>query len=170
MNNAIVGIFVAIAAIFPFNIQQIEQQPPNQGVREEVVKVEKTKKPAKKNKKTKKPTKPSYSPPVQVYVPSGGWVKQCKKWAKRAGITLTPAAIRLIDVESNCNPCIVHGGAIDCSYNGELAFGIPQALPSYKTGCGSNPVCQLKWMDRYVKDRYGGWDEAWAFWLANNWY
>lgn len=51
------------------------------------------------------------------------------------------------------------------------AEGLPQALPYSKTGCAhGDPVCQLKWADSYAKARYGGWDNAKAFWTKNQWW
>lgn len=105
---------------------------------------------------------------------TGNWVAQCHAWASQAGIAIPEAGIELIDRESDCDPCVVNGGVPwvirDCGYNGEKAYGIPQALPSYKTGCGSDPVCQVVWMHDYVFERYGGWEQALAHSYANNWY
>lgn len=97
--------------------------------------------------------------------PVGNWVEQCHQWAAQAGVVLPPAAITLIGRESNCNPTI-------CNPNG-IACGIPQALPFSKTGCSlsvEGAVCQIKWMQSYVFNRYGSWEAALAHSYAKNWY
>jgi hypothetical protein len=100
-------------------------------------------------------------PPAPAYTPSGDWIAQCHAWAAMAGITLNDSAIKLIDVESDCNPTIMNKA-------GSGAGGIPQALPASKMGCTMNyddisAICQLQWMNSYV-NRWGGWDGAWQFW------
>lgn len=106
------------------------------------------------------------------YVISGDWVSQCQEWAAQAGIAWTSSVERLIHHESKCNPRVWNGA-------GSGACGIPQALPCSKlpNGIETDPVSQLRWMDNYVHQRYGGWDEAWSFWQfgapkinGNNWY
>lgn len=101
---------------------------------------------------------------------SGG----CGEWIAQAGIT-SPIAYELITRESKCNPCVINGGAVDCNYSGNRAYGIPQALPGNKMASAgadwkTNPVTQLKWMQSYVMGRYGSWENAKAFHDANNWY
>jgi uncharacterized protein YabE (DUF348 family) len=50
------------------------------------------------------------------------------------------------------------------------ACGLAQALPCNKVpGNPYNPVDSLNWMNSYV-GRYGGWQGAYNFWLAHNWY
>ncbi len=50
------------------------------------------------------------------------------------------------------------------------ACGLAQALPCSKVpGNPYNPVDSLNWMNSYVS-RYGGWQGAYNFWLAHNWY
>lgn len=102
-----------------------------------------------------------------AYTVTGDWVAQCHAWAAMAGISLPPAAINLIQRESECSPTV-------CNPNG-IACGIAQALPWTKMGCAlahtdSAAICQLKWMQSYVFGRYGSWDAAWSFWLKNAWY
>lgn len=54
---------------------------------------------------------------------------------------------------------------------GSGAHGLPQALPYSKTGClWADSICQLKWADGYAKARYGGWANAYTFWLANHYW
>lgn len=48
------------------------------------------------------------------------------------------------------------------------AHGLPQALPYSKTGCGwVDAVCQLQWADRYARGRYGGWAQAYNYWILH---
>ena len=98
----------------------------------------------------------------------------CTDWLAQAGIT-HPIAIDLITRESGCNPCIINGGAVDCNYSGDRAYGIPQALPGNKMASHgadwkTNPVTQLRWMQDYVMGRYGSWEAAKAHHDAMNWY
>jgi hypothetical protein len=102
---------------------------------------------------------------TSVAVPQGDWVAQCHAWAKLAGIDLTPAAITLIDRESDCNP--------NAQNPNSTAYGIGQFLNSTWAGVGcvktSDPVEQLRCMDRYVV-RHGGWDGALAHSYSKGWY
>lgn len=55
------------------------------------------------------------------------------------------------------------------------AYGLCQALPGSKMASAgadwaTNPVTQLKWCDSYAKERYGNWNAAKEFWVANNWW
>lgn len=55
------------------------------------------------------------------------------------------------------------------------ATGLCQSLPASKMATAgsdylTNPVTQMKWCDSYAKSRYGGWQQAKQFWLANNWW
>lgn len=93
--------------------------------------------------------------------PRGDWVAQCQEWAKQLGIgPLSPAAVELIDRESDCDP-----GAVNPSSG---ACGIGQDI----NGCsvGPDPLAQLKWMYDYVIRRYGSWESALAHHDAKNWY
>lgn len=92
-------------------------------------------------------------------------VGNCHTWMVEAGVPASSmdAAYALIMRESGCNPGIFNPSS--------GAGGIPQALPFSKMGCStSDPVCQIKWMIGYVNARYGGFPQALAFQLANNWY
>lgn len=89
----------------------------------------------------------------------------CAEWMAAAGIPSTYATNKLIINESGCNPNVVNPSSGAC--------GIPQALPCSKIAhCGVDPVCQLRWMDQYVRGRYGSWDGALAAWNARypHWY
>ncbi|MBR2725870.1 G5 domain-containing protein [Candidatus Saccharibacteria bacterium] len=92
----------------------------------------------------------------------------CAAWAREAGVSEADleSAIALIYHESGCRPDAAN------AYSG--AYGIPQALPGNKMASAgadwqTNPVTQIKWMSGYVS-RYGGWQGAWAFWVAHHWY
>ena len=89
----------------------------------------------------------------------------CADWMAAAGIPDIYSTHKLIINESGCNPNAVNPSSGAC--------GIPQALPCSKIAhCGVEPVCQLRWMDQYVKGRYGSWDGALAAWNARypHWY
>ena len=89
----------------------------------------------------------------------------CVDWMAAAGIPDMYSTHKLIINESGCNPNAVNPSSGAC--------GIPQALPCSKIAhCGVEPVCQLRWMDQYVKGRYGSWDGALAAWNARypHWY
>ncbi len=98
--------------------------------------------------------------PIPVQPHSGG---SCESWMAEAGIPLTNATQELIVNESGCNPNAVNPSSGAC--------GIPQSLPCEKMGgvnsdgtSQASPVQQLIWMDNYIKDRYGTWDNALATW------
>lgn len=89
----------------------------------------------------------------------------CADWMAQAGIPDIYSTHKLIINESGCNPNAVNPDSGAC--------GIPQALPCSKIAhCGVEPVCQLRWMDGYVKGRYGSWDGALAAWNSRypHWY
>lgn len=55
------------------------------------------------------------------------------------------------------------------------AYGLPQALPGNKmaefgSDWKTNPETQLRWMYNYMKQRYGGINQARAFWDKKKWY
>jgi len=55
------------------------------------------------------------------------------------------------------------------------AYGLVQALPGSKmASAGSdwrtNPATQIKWGLKYMNDRYGSPNAAWAFWQTHHWY
>ncbi len=65
-------------------------------------------------------------------------------------------------------------GTTKWNYQGSGAYGLCQSLPATKmVSAGldymTNPVTQLKWCDGYAKSRYGGWQNAYYFWL-NHYY
>jgi hypothetical protein len=87
---------------------------------------------------------------------SGG----CADWMAQAGIPQTQATTKLILKESGCNPRAINPTSGAC--------GIPQAWPCSKlpNGVNTDPVTQLRWMDNYVKVRYGSWENALATWYS----
>jgi hypothetical protein len=89
----------------------------------------------------------------------------CAEWMAAAGIPDTTATHKLIINESGCNPNALNRSSGAC--------GIPQSLPCSKMGpvnkdgtSAVDPVTQLKWMDVYVKGRYGSWDGALSTWYS----
>ena len=93
----------------------------------------------------------------------------CAGWAREAGVSEADLqnALTLIYHESGCRV-----GATNASSG---AYGIPQALPGSKMASDgadwqTNPVTQIKWMAKYVTGRYGGWNQAMAYWWAHHWY
>lgn len=93
----------------------------------------------------------------------------CVSWLREAGIAESDleAAIYIIYHESGCR--------VDArnAYSG--AYGIPQALPGTKMATAgadweTNPITQIRWMDSYVKGRYGSWQAALNFKLERGWY
>lgn len=95
------------------------------------------------------------------YQPSG----TCKEWIRQAGVSESDlsAAYTLIMKESGCNVNSVNRSSGAC--------GIPQALPCSKLDSArGNPVAEIQWMSNYVKNRYGGWQQALNFHYTHNWY
>ena len=109
-------------------------------------------------------TKPYVAPVIEpieakpvVETIQGDWVAQCHLWASEAGIELTPSAISLIDEESDCDPNVKNPSSSAC--------GIAQNIRGCDSpGYGRDPVQQLKWMHGYVFGKFGGWEQALAFW------
>jgi len=84
----------------------------------------------------------------------------CAEWMAQAGIAVTPATSKLILKESGCNPRAVNPKSGAC--------GIPQAYPCSKLpqGVNTDPVTQLRWMQNYVQNRYGSWENALSTWYS----
>ena len=88
---------------------------------------------------------------------------ECMQWARAAGVSEDDmeAALTLIYHESGCRVTATNASS--------GAYGIPQALPGNKMASvgadwETNPVTQIKWMIKYVNQRYGGWKQALDFW------
>lgn len=89
----------------------------------------------------------------------------CVDWVTQAGISDVESAMALIRGESGCNPKSVNSSSGAC--------GVAQELPCGKSGCQlGDGACQIRWMDGYVKNRYGTWANAYATWSARSphWY
>lgn len=89
--------------------------------------------------------------------------EQCAGWAREAGVSELEleAALDLIYRESGCR--------VDARNASSGAYGIPQSLPGNKMAefgadWETNPVTQIRWMTKYVNNRYGGWQQALDFW------
>lgn len=101
------------------------------------------------------------APKTQPIAPAVQPAGDCKDWMTQAGISHTAASDKLILNESGCRTWAVNPKSGAC--------GIPQAYPCSKLKCpldNSGGVCQLKWMQQYVTERYGTWEKALAFWYA----
>lgn len=67
------------------------------------------------------------------------------------------------------------GWQINATNPSSGAYGLPQALPggkmaSHGADWQTNPYTQLSWMYDYMVQRYGGIDQALAYWNAHHWY
>ena len=77
------------------------------------------------------------------------------------------AGVYIINRESGWNPRATNPSS--------GSYGLPQALPAAKMASHgadwqTNYQTQLKWFIDYCKDRYGGIQQAYNFWLQNHWY
>ena len=80
------------------------------------------------------------------------------------------------DQMSSFEQLISHESSWDMfALNPSGAYGLPQALPAEKMGDEGpfwliDPLTQLRWAYKYMNERYGSPNAAWAFWQANRWY
>lgn len=95
--------------------------------------------------------------------------EECAQWVLEAGVDeqYLEIALDLIYRESTCR--------VSAENKRTGAYGIPQALPGNKMATfgddwQTNPVTQIKWMNYYVTNRYGGWPQARDFWYSHRWY
>ena len=77
------------------------------------------------------------------------------------------AGVYIINRESGWNPRATNPSS--------GSYGLPQALPAAKMASHgadwqTNYQTQLKWFIDYCKDRYGGIQQAYNFWVQNHWY
>lgn len=93
----------------------------------------------------------------------------CLGWLREVNVPEEDleAALYIIYHESGCR--------VDAENPSSGAYGIPQALPGSKMQAAgddwrTNPLTQLRWMDNYVRSRYGGWQQALEFKLSRGWY
>lgn len=64
--------------------------------------------------------------------------------------------------ESSCNPN---------ARNAQGCYGIGQDCNgAVEKECGADYACQNAFFTRYANSRYGGWQGAYDFWLAHNWW
>lgn len=63
--------------------------------------------------------------------------------------------------ESGCNPAAV---------NASGCRGLGQACPGDKLPCGADFACQDAYFTNYALGRYGSWEAAYNFWVANRWW
>jgi hypothetical protein len=80
----------------------------------------------------------------------------------------------IVMAESGWDTTIDNGGGHGYE-GGNVAYGIPQALPGSKMASAgadwqTNPATQIKWMLGYIQSTYGTPQNAWAFHLAHGWY
>ncbi len=80
----------------------------------------------------------------------------------------------IVMMEGHYDPCVVNGGAHDCTYSGNKAYGACQALPGNKIASAgrdwqTNIVTQLKWCDSYAQ-AMGGWQKAHQKWLMKHYW
>jgi hypothetical protein len=83
------------------------------------------------------------------------------------GLSEMPCLEKLWSRESGWNPKATNPSS--------GAYGIPQALPGEKmaefgSDWRTNPVPQIKWGLKYIKNRYKDPCGAWSFFQNNNWY
>lgn len=86
-------------------------------------------------------------------------------WLRQSGIPESEwwAVDYIVSRESSWNPLAVNKSSGAC--------GLAQALPCSKLGSNwYDPVHALKWQYQYVTARYGGYAQAYNFWVANHWY
>ena len=48
--------------------------------------------------------------------------------------------------------------------------GLGQACPGSKLPCGDDYACQDTWFTNYMLQRYGSWQNAYAFWVGHKWW
>jgi len=110
---------------------------------------------------------------TKVNLPAGSH----EDWMQAAGIAASDYGYvnYIVNREGGWEPCKVQGGAIDCTYDGNMGYGMVQATPGRKmASAGSdwrtNPITQLRWATGYAVGRYGSWEAAYRHWLsAHNW-
>lgn len=135
----------------PTTIERIQPLKP--------VAVLKAKIPAKKHKKAIPKPKPVVSAP-RASRASGS----CADWMRAAGVPITAATNKLIINESGCNPTAQNPTS--------SAYGIGQfldstwGLPGVDCVKSSDPVYQIRCMDKYVKVVYTTWENALAKWYS----
>lgn len=115
------------------------------------------------------PPVPTYMGDVVIPGDSGGSTfngpKERADWMRAAGIAESDWGYvdYIAQKESSWNPKATNPSSGAC--------GLIQALPCSKVpGDGYDPVDNLRWADGYAKSRYGSWEAAYEFWVANHWW
>ena len=89
-------------------------------------------------------------------------------WMRAAGIDESQfgAVDFIIGRESGWRPGALNAGG--CAGLGQACPGakLVRACPDWQT----NPVCQLQFFSGYANGRYGSWQGAYNFWIANRWW
>ncbi len=91
-------------------------------------------------------------------------VREARAYAERKiGHAQFQCLDQIAERESHWNPTAGHAGG---------PWGIPQAFPGSKMGVGwrDDPMVQVRWMIRYVSERYGSACKAWEFWQRTGYY
>jgi resuscitation-promoting factor RpfB len=119
-----------------------------------------------KPKKVSKPKKATVKPkPKAKAAPKYQVTGNKQTWLAASGIPSSQWKYvdYIVSKESSWNPSAVNKSSGAC--------GLGQQLPCGKwPGRWNDPVAALKAQYAYVKGRYGGYAQAYAFWVANSWY
>lgn len=128
------------------------------------------------------PVKPSYMHPVErlqpveaISIPVPGEVSPTPE---PQPVVAPPAPVAVNNAPSNCgdnfyaNFIYSHESGCDTNrYNSIGCYGIGQSCPASKIAqCGADYACQNAWFTDYANRAYGGWANAYAFWLQNHWW
>ena len=94
-------------------------------------------------------------------------------WMAAAGIAAGDYgyADYIINHEGHFDACVRYGNIHDCSgWQYGTAYGVCQSLPGSKMASAgadwaTNPITQLRWCNSYATSRYGGWANAYYYWV-----
>lgn len=118
---------------------------------------------------TKKPETQVEVVGVKANLPPGSH----EDWMAAAGIAASDYGYvnYIVSHEGGWEPCKVQGGAIDCTYDGYMGYGVVQATPGSKMASAgadwrTNPITQLQWATGYAVGRYGSWEGAYDHWVV----
>lgn len=124
-----------------------------------------------------KSTWPSCAPDEWVWADDGKCHKKPVEAPRTAQATKTPVT-KTSGAVSNCGDneyaryiYMKESGCRTNAINPIGCYGIGQSCPRSKIAhCGDSYTCQNAWFSQYAKDRYGGWAQAYQFWLRNHWW
>lgn len=115
---------------------------------------------------TKQPTEQVEVIGTKVALPAGSHTD----WMAAAGIAASDYGYvdYIVGRESGWSPT-------KYNYAGSGAYGLCQALPASKMATAggdymTNPITQLKWCNSYAVGRYGGWANAYNFWITKHYW